>query len=116
MKNAERIDIGHCRIFRDGVFEFADVRLLGGQAEIKDVISGEVFSDTETERYLFPGFTDVHVHLREPGFSYKETVKSGTYAAASAGLQLSFSAVVGIGLVGAPAAKWLTEQTNAVLF
>ena len=85
MKNAERIDIGHCRIFRDGVFEFADVRLLGGQAEIKDVISGEVFSDTETERYLFPGFTDVHVHLREPGFSYKETVKSGTYAAANAG-------------------------------
>ena len=32
------------------------------------------------------------------------------YAAASAGLQLSFSAVVGIGLVGAPAAKWLTER------
>lgn len=34
---------------------------------------------------LFPGFLDVHVHLREPGFSYKETIKSGTMAAAAGG-------------------------------
>ncbi len=34
---------------------------------------------------VFPGFVDVHVHLREPGFSYKETVKSGTQAAAAGG-------------------------------
>ena len=34
---------------------------------------------------VFPGFTDVHVHLREPGFSYKETVSSGTLAAAKGG-------------------------------
>jgi dihydroorotase len=36
-------------------------------------------------KYLIPGFVDVHVHLREPGFSYKETIKSGTMAAAKAG-------------------------------
>lgn len=35
--------------------------------------------------YVFPGFVDVHVHLREPGFSYKETVATGTYAAVSSG-------------------------------
>ena len=35
--------------------------------------------------HLFPGFTDAHVHLREPGFSYKETIKSGTLAAARGG-------------------------------
>ena len=35
--------------------------------------------------YIFPGFTDVHVHLREPGFSYKETIKSGTQASARGG-------------------------------
>ena len=35
--------------------------------------------------HLFPGFTDVHVHLREPGFSYKETIASGTRAAARGG-------------------------------
>ncbi|MBP3368837.1 MAG: dihydroorotase, partial [Clostridia bacterium] len=34
---------------------------------------------------VFPGFVDVHVHLREPGFSYKETIKSGTTAAAHGG-------------------------------
>lgn len=37
------------------------------------------------DKYLIPGFVDVHVHLREPGFSYKETIKSGTSAAAWAG-------------------------------
>ncbi len=34
---------------------------------------------------IFPGLVDLHVHLRQPGFSYKETIKSGTIAAASAG-------------------------------
>ncbi|MBO4888885.1 MAG: dihydroorotase [Firmicutes bacterium] len=33
----------------------------------------------------FPGFLDVHVHFREPGFSYKETILSGTEAAARGG-------------------------------
>lgn len=35
--------------------------------------------------FIFPGFVDVHVHLREPGFSYKETIASGTAAAAAGG-------------------------------
>ncbi len=35
--------------------------------------------------YIFPGFADVHVHLREPGFSYKETIKTGTLASAHGG-------------------------------
>jgi len=34
---------------------------------------------------IFPGFCDVHVHFREPGFSYKETVASGSAAAARGG-------------------------------
>jgi len=34
---------------------------------------------------VFPGFCDVHVHFREPGFSYKETIKSGSMAAAAGG-------------------------------
>lgn len=38
-----------------------------------------------TGKYIFPGFADAHVHLREPGFLYKETVKSGTAAAAAGG-------------------------------
>ena len=35
--------------------------------------------------YIFPGFCDVHVHFREPGFSYKETILSGTKASAHGG-------------------------------
>ena len=38
-----------------------------------------------TGKYIFPGFADAHVHLREPGFLYKETVASGTAAAAAGG-------------------------------
>ncbi len=37
-------------------------------------------------KYVFiPGFCDVHVHFREPGFSYKETIESGSKAAARGG-------------------------------
>ena len=44
------------------------------------------FSHLNDERYtVFPGFCDVHVHFREPGFSYKETVASGCRAAAHGG-------------------------------
>ncbi|WP_313530080.1 dihydroorotase [Anaerotignum sp.] len=35
--------------------------------------------------FVFPGFIDVHVHLREPGFFYKETIETGTKAAAHGG-------------------------------
>ena len=35
--------------------------------------------------FIFPGFCDVHVHFREPGFSYKETIFSGSNAAARGG-------------------------------
>ncbi len=35
--------------------------------------------------FIFPGFCDVHVHFREPGFSYKETIKTGSMSAARGG-------------------------------
>ncbi len=35
--------------------------------------------------FLLPGLTDVHVHLRDPGFSFKETMRTGTMAAAHGG-------------------------------
>ena len=35
---------------------------------------------------VMPGAVDVHVHLREPGFEYKETVKTGTLSAAKGGV------------------------------
>jgi len=47
---------------------------------LKDLLSSSV-----SEYGIFPGFCDVHVHLREPGFSYKETIKTGTLASARGG-------------------------------
>jgi len=37
------------------------------------------------EYAVFPGFCDVHVHFREPGFSYKETMETGSKASARGG-------------------------------
>ncbi len=48
-------------------------------------VRSELLPATPLEYTVFPGFCDVHVHLREPGFSYKETVKTGTLAAAHGG-------------------------------
>ena len=45
----------------------------------------DILSSSVSEYGIFPGFCDVHVHLREPGFSYKETIKSGTQASARGG-------------------------------
>ena len=43
------------------------------------------FASGSASLFRFPGFCDVHVHFREPGFSYKETILSGSRAAARGG-------------------------------
>ena len=51
-----------------------------------EVSSAEVGSVCDLSKYaVFPGFCDVHVHFREPGFSYKETIATGSKAAAKGG-------------------------------
>lgn len=51
-----------------------------------------IYSDFSDESFLIiPSFVDVHVHLREPGFFYKETIHTGSKAAASAGYGHIFS-------------------------
>ena len=50
-----------------------------------DVSSASLSRFDSSEYVLFPGFCDVHVHFREPGFSYKETIASGSRAAAAGG-------------------------------
>ena len=79
----------NCRLkntqaFRSGVFVREDVVLSGGTV----VPAGDLSIDSVVDgsRYfLLPGLVDVHVHLREPGFLYKETIRSGTAAAAHGG-------------------------------
>ncbi|MBO5858107.1 MAG: dihydroorotase [Clostridia bacterium] len=49
-------------------------------------VSNFDFSDIDFSRcVVFPGFCDVHVHFREPGFFYKETISSGSRASARGG-------------------------------
>ena len=49
-----------------------------------DMPAGAVVIDGKGN-FLSPGFVDVHVHLREPGFEHKETIETGTMAAARGG-------------------------------
>ncbi len=75
-------------VWADGEFKRADVRISGGLvSEIAESIlpgKGERTIDA-CGCHLLPGLVDLHVHLREPGFSYKETVATGTQAAARGG-------------------------------
>lgn len=73
----------NCLKYKDGSFVRTDENTVisdGGSAFVS--ISDSV---------IFPAFCDVHVHLREPGFFYKETIASGTAAAARGGYTDVFS-------------------------
>lgn len=81
--------IKNALVFKGGKFKKLDVLIKNSKIHsLGNSISSDgadrVF-DFKDKYFLFPGFVDVHVHLREPGFSYKETIKTGTMAAAKAG-------------------------------
>ena len=53
---------------------------------VRASIAASALSVFDSPRYVvFPGFCDVHVHFREPGFSYKETIATGSLASARGG-------------------------------
>ncbi len=72
--------IENALVFDGGVFKNAAVTVDGGKITFTDTVPAD-----KGGVFVFPGFADVHVHLREPGFSYKETVATGTRAAAKGG-------------------------------
>lgn len=80
--------LSNAHVFRNGRFKRSDLLIEDGRiVDISERITGcgpAQFFDFRN-CYIFPGLTDVHVHLREPGFSYKETIASGTAAAARGG-------------------------------
>jgi dihydroorotase len=71
-------------IYDEGVMKRADMLLSDASLSVFDGNVTEGISIFENVAIL-PGFCDVHVHFREPGFSYKETVETGSMAAARGG-------------------------------
>lgn len=75
----------HTRIYRNGRFEEGTLVVEAGRiVEAATPSEGDCVVDLGG-RVLVPGLIDVHVHLREPGFGYKETIATGTAAAAHGG-------------------------------
>ena len=70
-------------VYENGGFVKKDLYVKDGK--FSDTLPKEAETLDIEGKYVFPGFCDVHVHFREPGFSYKETIKSGSYAAAKGG-------------------------------
>ena len=84
-----KILIKNADIYKDGVFTEADMLINNGTiTNIGENLNadGNAKVVSGKELCIFPGFVDVHVHLREPGFEYKETVASGTDACAHGGV------------------------------
>ena len=71
---------------RDGI---ADIVIVDGRIARVGPNEGDAVLDADridaTGLVVAPGFVDLHTHLREPGFEYKETIATGTRAAARGG-------------------------------
>ena len=74
------------KIFKNGAISDGDFAF-----DIAVPVSSSQIISKFNNLFVFPAFCDVHVHLREPGFLYKETIFSGTAAAARGGYSDMFS-------------------------
>ena len=76
------ITFKNCHKYENGCFK---------TGSFADTLPGKGVSVSFSDCIIIPAFCDVHVHLREPGFFYKETIASGTAAAARGGYTDVFS-------------------------
>ena len=83
---AELLICGGDVVFADRV-EKADILVAGGKiAKIGKNLRAEGAEKIDAKgKTVFPGLIDMHVHLREPGFEYKEDIASGSAAAVAGG-------------------------------
>lgn len=107
--------IKNANVFTNGKFQHVDIRV--GNGVVTDISAFLPADDSDVvfsfdNCILLPGLSDVHVHLREPGFSYKEDITSGTAAAARGG----FTSVCSMpNLNPAPdCAETLQQQLNII--
>lgn len=76
-------------VYLNKLFQRVDILVTGEKLFVFDK-SANCNEPIETvidlkNKFILPGFADVHVHFREPGFSYKGTIKTGCLAAAKGG-------------------------------
>ena len=84
MKN---LFLKNAKIYSGGSVECSDLFVTDGRIVPVSSVGGDAVlsADVIENIVVLPGFCDVHVHFREPGFSYKETIRSGSMAAARGG-------------------------------
>ncbi|MGI6279695.1 MAG: dihydroorotase [Acutalibacteraceae bacterium] len=79
------LTLKNVKYFKYGTFCFGDFSLPLHESSATSPFGNSGIVSNFNNCFVFPAFCDVHVHLREPGFSYKETIKTGTLAAARGG-------------------------------
>ena len=87
VKNGHLVDV---EAGRDGLFDLlindeGKVEKVGEKGSLDSFVKENTDIIDATGKYVLPGFIDLHVHFREPGGEYKETVKTGSMAAARGG-------------------------------
>ncbi|MCI5723811.1 MAG: amidohydrolase family protein [Erysipelotrichaceae bacterium] len=82
-------------VFTRKGFEKMDIATFGDRLlvlfGVSDIVQSDDIIFDFDNKYILPGFVDVHVHFREPGFSYKEMIDTGSMTAAHAGLTTVFT-------------------------
>lgn len=81
IKGGQVIDPGRVNGPADVLIEQGKIAAVG--PKLKAPANAKIID--ATNKVVMPGFIDLHVHFREPGFEYKETIESGTAAAAAGG-------------------------------
>ncbi|EJF01015.1 dihydroorotase [Liquorilactobacillus mali] len=76
-------------VYQAGKLQKMDLLVQNGVITAFGQNLGQLFEDTKridvSNKLVSPGLVDVHVHYREPGFTHKETIKTGSQAAAHGG-------------------------------
>ncbi|MBI4688467.1 MAG: dihydroorotase [Nitrospirae bacterium] len=83
---------GHIVDPSQGINSTGEIFIENGKIKSVKVSKSQSVKDSDTKKvidaeglYVFPGFVDMHTHLREPGFQHKETIRTGTLAAIKGG-------------------------------
>ena len=87
IKNGHLVDV---EADRNGLFDLlindeGKVEKVGERGSLDKFVKENIDIIDATGKYVLPGFIDLHVHFREPGGEYKETVRTGSMAAARGG-------------------------------